>query len=411
MRLPDPSRSRALLLGFGTFTDPGLPDLPAVRNNIDDLARAFTSPWGTALPDEHCVRERSEGAADLADPAVIGSRLVAAADEAEDLLLVYYAGHGLVGPDGELYLSLPATSSNPSLVAWTGLPFALLRRTLANARAHNRVLILDCCFSGLAVDAMTTTTSVVAGQLTVSGTCTLASSPANRPSSAPVGARHTAYTGELLHLLQHGTDDATEFLTLQTIHDHLVRALPSKGHPRPELRNTQTIGRLALARNRAHPHVGSGIGSGNGDPAALVGEGHRMERLGDNERAMRCYREAANAGRAEAMWKLAQMLEREGNRAQAGLWRSKAAEAGDPTAMHAVGVSAWHTGNLAAARRWLGKAAEAGVAEAADDLNRLLRQSGRERREGQPQSQQFQAPGWPEDWEQQSKGSTWSGSS
>ncbi|WP_107094936.1 caspase, EACC1-associated type [Streptomyces chattanoogensis] len=404
MRLPDPSRSRALLLGFGAFTDPGLPDLPAVRNNIDDLARAFTSPWGTALPDEHCVRQRGEGPADLADPAVIGSRLVAAADEADDLLLVYYAGHGLVGPDGELYLSLPATSSNPSLVAWTALPFALLRRTLANARAHNRVLILDCCFSGLAVDAMTTTTSVVAGQLTVSGTCTLASSPANRPSSAPVGARHTAYTGELLHLLQHGTDDATEFLTLQTIHDHLARVLPSKGHPRPELRNTQTIGRLALARNRAHSD------SVTGDPAAMVREGHRMERLGDTERAMRCYREAANAGRAEAMGKLAQLLEQEGSGAQAGLWRSRAAEAGDPSAMHAVGVSAWHTGNLAAARRWLGKAAEAGVAEAADDLNRLLRRTGREPWEADPQSQQVQTPGRPEDWEQHSRSSTWSDS-
>ncbi|MEU4927031.1 caspase family protein [Streptomyces yokosukanensis] len=273
MRLPDPLRSRALLLGFGAFADPGLADLPAVANNIEDLAQALTSPWGTALPDEHCVRSRRRAPADLTTPAAIGARLVAAADEAEDLLLVYYAGHGLVGPDGELYLAVPATSADPSLVSWTGLPFSLLRRTLANARAANRVLILDCCFSGLAVDAMTATTSVVAGQLAVSGTCTLASSPANRPSVAPAGARHTAYTGELLHLLEHGTTDAPEFLTLQSIHDHLARVLPSKGHPRPELRNTQTIGRLALARNRARSDATPT------DPTAPVREGHLLEQL------------------------------------------------------------------------------------------------------------------------------------
>jgi uncharacterized caspase-like protein len=367
MRLPDPRRSRAVLLGFDTFADPGLPDLPAVTHNVDDLAEVLTSPWGTALPDRHCVRRRRAAPSEPADSASVGARLVSAAQEAEDLLLVYYAGHGLVGPDGELYLSLPGTSSEPDLVAWTAIPFSLVRRTLANARAGNRVLVLDCCFSGLAVGAMASTTSVVAGQLDVAGTCTLASSPANRPSSAPVGARHTAYTGELLELLRHGTTDATEFLTLQTIHEHLARVLPSKGHPRPELRGTHTVGRLALARNRAH--------SGISDPEAMVKEATRLERVGDGAGAVHWYREAANAGRSDAMRELGRLLERHGNRVEAALWRGRAAESGDPTAMHDLGVTSWHTGDLAEAERWLGRAAAAGVPGAAEDLERLLRRA------------------------------------
>ena len=373
MRLPDPRRSRAVLLGFDAFADPGLPDLPAVAHNIDDLAEVLTSPWGTALPDRHCVRRRKAAPADLADSAAVGARLVSAAKEAEDLLLVYYAGHGLVGPDGELYLSLPTTSSEPDLVAWTSIPFSLVRRTLANARADSRVLILDCCFSGLAIGAMTTTTSVVAGQLEVAGTCTLASSPANRPSSAPVGARHTAYTGELLGLLRHGTEDTAEFLTLQTIHEHLARVLPSKGHPRPELRGTHTVGRLALARNRARSAIS--------DPDAMVREARRLERIGDGAGAVHWYREAAGAGRSDAMRELGRLLERDGNHVQAGLWRRRAAESGDPTSMHELGVSSWHTGNLTEAELWLGKAAAAGVPEAAEDLERLRR-----RRKDQPAS-------------------------
>lgn len=47
-----------MLLGFDTFTDPGLPDLPAVTHNVEDLVEVLTSPWGTALPDGHCVRRR-----------------------------------------------------------------------------------------------------------------------------------------------------------------------------------------------------------------------------------------------------------------------------------------------------------------------------------------------------------------
>jgi hypothetical protein len=42
-------------------------------------------------------------------PAGIGKRLTALASEAEDMLLVYYAGHGLIGGNGELFLALPGT--------------------------------------------------------------------------------------------------------------------------------------------------------------------------------------------------------------------------------------------------------------------------------------------------------------
>lgn len=366
MRLPDPLRSRAVLLGFDAYTDPDLPDLPAVTHNIDDLARVLTSPWGTALPDRHCTRrQQAAPATGLADLTSIGARLVAAAEEAEDLLLVYYAGHGLIGPDGELHLSLPGTSSKPDLVAWTGVPFTLVRRTMANARADSRVLILDCCFSGLAIGAMATTTSVVTGQLEVAGTCTLASSPATRPSRAPVDAKHTAYTGELLDLLWHGTADTAEFLTLQAIHEHLARILPSKGYPRPELRNTHTVSRLALARNRAH--------SGISDPDAMVREARWLERLGDSSGAVHWYQEAASAGRVDAMRELARLLERDGSRVQAAMWHRKAADSGDPATMHELGVSSWHTGDLAQAENWFRKAAAAGLPEAAEDLERLLR--------------------------------------
>ncbi|WP_280475362.1 caspase, EACC1-associated type [Nocardia asiatica] len=246
MRMPDPTRSWAVLLGTSTFADADLPDLPAVRNNIADLAEVLTSPWATALPSERCVALPDE-----ADRAVIGGRLNAVAAQAQDLLLVYYAGHGLIGPDGSLYLSLPNTRSDRDMVSWTALPFELLRRTLASAPADNRVLILDCCFSGLAVDLMTEVAAAVSGQITVAGTCTLTSSPANRPANAPVNARHTAYTGELLTVLQRGpSDPGTEFLTITDLHQHLEKVLLSKGFPRPEQRNTRTIGQLALARRR-----------------------------------------------------------------------------------------------------------------------------------------------------------------
>ncbi|MGW4243006.1 caspase family protein [Nocardia sp. NPDC004722] len=259
MRLPDPVRSRALLLGTSRYSDPGLPNLPAVRNNLNALAEIFTSPWATALAPEHCVPLPDES-----NRGVIGAALNDAAGQAEDLLLVYYAGHGLIGADGGLYLSMPDTRGEPDMVSWTALPFELLRSRLAHAHAANRVLILDCCFSGLAIDLMADVSSVVSGQLTVAGACTLTSSPANRPSMAPTTAEYTAYTGELLKLLRNGpTDAGAELLTLTAIHEHLARVLPAKGFPRPEQRNTRTIGHLALSGRP--PRSGSGHAEPFGD--------------------------------------------------------------------------------------------------------------------------------------------------
>lgn len=86
MTLPDPARSRVVLIGASRFTDRELPDLPAVRNNLDESAV--------------CLRGigRCMVVADPESPVALVDPVHDAAAEAEDTLIVYYAGHGLVHP-------------------------------------------------------------------------------------------------------------------------------------------------------------------------------------------------------------------------------------------------------------------------------------------------------------------------
>ena len=90
MRLPDPQHSQVVLIGTSKYEDKKLPDLPAVGRSINDLAAALSDPVHGVVPDDHCSMLADEG-----DIRRIGRQLRLAARKAEDLLLVYYAGHGL----------------------------------------------------------------------------------------------------------------------------------------------------------------------------------------------------------------------------------------------------------------------------------------------------------------------------
>ena len=145
MSLPDQEQSRAILIGVGRYQDPNLPDLPAVANNLIDLANVLTGAYGV-LPASKCAV-----ISEPRDVPSLGRQLRRVAEEALDLLLVYYAGHGLIGSESyELYLALQESLYDDPY--YTALPFDGIRRAMRDSPARTRVLILDCCFSGRAIE-------------------------------------------------------------------------------------------------------------------------------------------------------------------------------------------------------------------------------------------------------------------
>ncbi|WP_051022380.1 caspase family protein [Nocardia pneumoniae] len=245
MRLPDPHSSYALLIGTSTYSS--LTDLPAVRNNLEALAGILTDPALVGLRPDHCIV--------VHDPVevrtVYRTLLHYAKLEPTDTLLVYFAGHGRTDLRNDLYFALADTATEELRVS--ALSFDIVRDLLTESRAKNKVLILDCCFSGRAIPDMGGTDDAIVGQLGIEGTYTLTATPANAVALAPTGATYTAFTGELLALLRTGVPDGPQLLTFATIYHQLLHALNARGLPRPGQRGTGTIDQLALSRNPAHP--------------------------------------------------------------------------------------------------------------------------------------------------------------
>ena len=239
-----PRRIRVLLVGCSEYpSDPvGLASLPAVRGNLDELRALFLDPaTGGLTPGQLVVVN------DPADPAAVLTALIEAAQQELDLLVVYYAGHGILA-NGALRLGL--TSTTAATAAWTGLEAALVRLEVSRALACTKVLIVDSCFSGR-LAAMADPGSLVDTQLSVSGAVTLASSPGDTVSFSPVGESLTAFTGELVRVLRGGFQGRGRMLTMDDVYDAVRAGLRRRGFPEPRMLHSDRAAQVSIVRNRA----------------------------------------------------------------------------------------------------------------------------------------------------------------
>lgn len=233
----------------GTWSQLGrsaLPAVPAVESSVVDLA--------SVLRDRAVVPEQNlRLVLDPHSPLDLGSAIAESAATATDSLLVYYAGHGLVGPDGGLYLATRSTENLTDGLQYTALPYAALRESVMGSRARAVAVILDCCFSGRPPGPLgSVPLAPVFEQAAVRGGYLLAATAREERGLAAPGARHTAFTGALIRLLLVGDQNLPELLTLDHAYRHLVGVLPEEGAPRPHRQASDEAGDLVLAPNPAY---------------------------------------------------------------------------------------------------------------------------------------------------------------
>ncbi|WP_417924378.1 caspase domain-containing protein [Streptomyces ehimensis] len=232
-----------------------LPKLPSVANTVNDLAVRLCDSdlWGLARP-QHC-----KVLLNPPSPEIVLDTIYEAAGGAEDAFVVYFAGHGLVSPRGDLYLALPQSTAGQ---LYRAVAYEEVRRLLVEeCTAPSKVVILDCCYSGRALVGHMGETAEFAAQASVEGTYLMTSSAETKLSWAPEGEKYTAFTGELLQALDEGVPDGPELLDMQTLFWHVRAELKSKSRPEPQQRSRNAGHNIALARNRRgrKPEAGSPV--------------------------------------------------------------------------------------------------------------------------------------------------------
>ncbi|MFH8582080.1 tetratricopeptide repeat protein [Streptomyces zaomyceticus] len=254
---PAPDRvSRAVLFGVHDYLHQ--PDLQGVRHNTPALHELLVAKDVGGLDPAHCVTVPPDSTAvDFLDA------VQDAAEQAGELLLVYYAGHGHFGRDGRRLL-LSTRASRPTR-PFHSVPYDEVRAIVARSRARRRIVIVDSCFSGRALlhmggEAGSPTT---APDFDIEGACVLTSAAeTERSLCLPEGSVFTLELAAVLggglptHLPGGRRGDQQSALTMADLYDALcdrlaARAVEGRPVPKPRMSTRDNGHRIELAANRS----------------------------------------------------------------------------------------------------------------------------------------------------------------
>lgn len=219
----------AILIGNGTFHDPEeLPDLRGPETDVTQLRRVLSAedrggfePVIALIDKEHHVILKH-----------LERQLRSATRE--DMVLIYYSGHGKRNANG--HLCLATADTRVEILNTSSIPFVNVKQLTEDSECDNVIMILDCCFSG-AVSSAYGLKGSVSDQLAsiaqeTSGLHIFTSSASYQPSREREHERDGTVMGEFTRCLVDGLSSGEA----DTDEDGVIRLSELKSYVQKQLR-------------------------------------------------------------------------------------------------------------------------------------------------------------------------------
>jgi uncharacterized caspase-like protein len=210
----------ALLIGVSEFADAALSSLPAALRDINAvqavLNHAETGGFDTVRLLENPDRAWMEEAID----ALFRDR------QKDDLVLLYFSGHGIKDDTGRLFLATRITEKHR--LRTTAVAASFVHDVMTSSKSRRQVVILDCCFSGAFATGMMAKddSSVdVKAQLGGEGRAVLTASTATQYAFAQPDEELSVYTRFLVEGIRTGAADTDNdgHITVDELHNYAQR--------------------------------------------------------------------------------------------------------------------------------------------------------------------------------------------
>ena len=214
------TKKTALLVGVSDYAS-GLSPLPGAARDVEAVRRVlldkemggFDDAIALINPDRQTMEQSIEKLfTDL---------------NRDDLVLLFFSGHGIKDDSGNLYLATRITEKNArgQLTKSTAVPASFIHDIMDNSRSKRQVVILDCCFSGAFAEGMKAKDDGfidVRRQFGGEGRAVLTSSTSTQYSFEQDGSDLSIYTRYLIEGIETGAADLNkdDWISVDELHEY-----------------------------------------------------------------------------------------------------------------------------------------------------------------------------------------------
>ncbi len=242
----------ALIIASAQYSDPALHSLCAPISDAKSLGGVLSNPTIGDFQVKELVDRPHDEVAFAIDEFFDNRR-------PDDLLLLYFSGHGIKDVDGRLYFATADTRSTRLLS--TAVAASLVNDIMQRSRSRSQLLILDCCYSGAFARGMVAKSDNSVGtldQFPGTGRIVLTASDATQYSLEPASAAGectpslSIFTESLIDGLQTGAADINRdgHITLDELYEYtLARVLERTPAQKPMKWVLGATGEIIIARN------------------------------------------------------------------------------------------------------------------------------------------------------------------
>ncbi|WP_373526438.1 caspase family protein [Nostoc sp.] len=210
----------ALLIGVSEY-EPGLTPLPAAAKDVEAMQRVLLHPEIGGFDDVTLLINPQRYVMEEAIETLFTGC------QRDDLLLLFFSGHGIKDESGKLYFATRNTRKNLQgrLVETTAVAASSVHKFMSDSRSKHQVVILDCCFSGAFAEGMLARDDDfvdIKNQLGGEGRAVLTSSTSTQYSFEQQGADTSTYTRYIVEGLETGAADRDEdgWISVDELHEY-----------------------------------------------------------------------------------------------------------------------------------------------------------------------------------------------
>ncbi|TCC22661.1 caspase, EACC1-associated type [Kribbella speibonae] len=233
---------RALLVATYEYQDTGLRRLAAPERDVEALAEVLEDEAVAGFDVQVLMnRPTHEVGKAIADFFAAGER--------DDLMLLYFSGHGLKDDNGRLYLAMKNTVRDS--LRFTALSSESVQETVSESRSRQTILILDCCYSGAyAAQKFAKSDSAVHTKEAFGGRGRIVLTASDSTQYAFEGTE-SVFTHHLVEGLRTGAADldADGDVTTDELYDYTYQAVTAEQPGQRPRQFAETEGRTVVASN------------------------------------------------------------------------------------------------------------------------------------------------------------------